>query len=326
MSIKKEDLRIIFMGTPDFAVPSLKAIIEAGYNVVGVITSPDKPAGRGKKIKFSAIKTFALQHQLPVLQPDRLKNPGFLLQLQDLSADLQVVVAFRMLPEQVWNMPPLGTINLHASLLPQYRGAAPINHAIMNGEKETGLTTFILDKEIDTGKILLQTKIKIGDNENAGSLHDRMMLVGADLLIETIEKIRTGKAKPIEQDKLQVKHSLKKAPKIFKEDCKINWSQEGEILHNFIRGLSPFPGAYSYLISPEGDKLMMKIYQAKPVNNKNMDNLTPGSIQTDGKNYFFVKTKTNLLELNSIQIAGRKRMNAPDLLRGFTINNNWKFA
>ncbi len=326
MSIKKEDLRIVFMGTPDFAVPSLKAIIEAGHNVVGVITSPDKPAGRGKKIKFSAIKTFALQHQLPVLQPDRLKNPGFLSQLQNLSADLQVVVAFRMLPEQVWNMPPLGTINLHASLLPQYRGAAPINHAIINGEKETGLTTFILDKEIDTGKILLQTKIKIGDNENAGSLHDRMMLVGAELLTETIEKIRTGKAKPIEQDKLQVKLPLKKAPKIFKEDCKINWNQESETLHNFIRGLSPFPGAYSYLISPEGDKLMMKIYQAKPENNKNMDNLTPGSIQTDGKNYFFVKTKTNLLELNSIQIAGRKRMNTPDLLRGFTINNNWKFA
>lgn len=326
MSIKKEDLRIVFMGTPDFAVPSLKAIIEAGYNVVGVITSPDKPAGRGKKIKFSAIKIFALQHQLTVLQPDRLKNPEFLSQLKELSADLQVVVAFRMLPEQVWNMPPLGTINLHASLLPQYRGAAPINHAIINGEKKTGLTTFILDKEIDTGKILLQTELKIGENENAGSLHDRMMLEGADLLIETIEKIRTGKAKPIEQDKLQIKLPLKKAPKIFKEDCKINWDQESETLHNFIRGLSPFPGAYSYLISPEGNKFLMKVYQAMPVNNKNMDNLIPGSIQTDGKNYIYVNTKTNILKLINVQIAGKKRMNVPDLLRGFSINNNWKFA
>ena len=322
---RKDDLRIVFMGTPDFAVASLKALINADYNVVAVITAPDKPAGRGKKLSQPAVKKFALKHGLKVLQPPRLKNPEFLEQLKSLHASLQVVVAFRMLPEQVWNMPPMGTINLHASLLPQYRGAAPIHHAIINGEKETGLTTFLLQKEIDTGNILLQQKLKIGPEETVGELHDRMMVSGGNLLIETIERLRKGEIVPVDQQHLiSSETSLKTAPKIFKEDCRIVWNNDLDAVHNFIRGLSPFPGAYSVLNSPKGEAFPVKIFKA--AREKGSVQFHPGSILTDGKSYIKVAVVDGFIQLHELQLAGKKRLQLPELLRGFTIDDGWHFA
>lgn len=322
---KKEDLRIVFMGTPDFAVASLKALTDNDYHIVAVITAPDKPAGRGKKLSQPAVKKFALEHGLKVLQPPKLKNPAFLEELSALKADLQVVVAFRMLPEQVWNMPPMGTINLHASLLPQYRGAAPIHHAIINGEKETGLTTFLLQKEIDTGNILLQRKLEIGPEETVGELHDRMMVTGGQLLVETIEGLRKGEITPIDQQQLIKPGTiLKPAPKIFKEDCRIEWNNDLDAVHNFIRGLSPFPCAFSELKSPKGETFHVKIFKAS--RDRDTGQLHPGTLLTDGKTFIKVAVIDGFIQLHEMQLAGKKRLKTEELLRGFTIEDGWHFA
>ena len=322
---RKEALRIVFMGTPDFAVASLEALIEAGYRIMAVVTAPDKPAGRGKKLSQSAVKKAALARGLKVLQPPKLKDPEFLKELKNLRADLQVVVAFRMLPEAVWNMPPMGTINLHASLLPQYRGAAPIHHAIINGEKETGLTTFLLQKEIDTGNILLQRKLDIGPEETAGELHDRMKVSGGALLVETIEKLQKGEITPIDQQTLIKPGTvLKPAPKIFKEDCRIQWNNDLISVHNFIRGLSPSPGAYSILKSPSGDEFQVKIYRASQ--EKNDEQLHPGTLLTDGKHYLKVAVVDGFVQIHSLQLPGKKRLSTEDLLRGFLLDESWKFV
>ena len=312
------------MGTPDFAVPSLKAIVEAGYNVAGVITAPDKPAGRGKKLRMSAVKTFARAQGLNILQPANLKDPDFIEELRMLKADLQVVVAFRMLPEVVWAMPPYGTINLHASLLPQYRGAAPINHAIINGEKKTGLTTFLLQKEIDTGNILQQKILAIGADENVGQLHDRMMIAGADLLLDTISALISNSIKPLDQEIL-VKNGgkLKPAPKIFMRDCQIDWNNDYQSIHNFIRGLSPYPTAFSVLQNPDGENIKLKIFKAKP--EASAEQFHPGMLFTDGKHELKVACVDGFIHLLEIQQAGKKRMSVLDFLRGFHLNNEWKF-
>lgn len=314
--MEKQELRIVFMGTPDFAVASLSAIVESGYTVVGVITAPDKEAGRGKKIRFSAVKEFALEHKLPVLQPEKLKNEHFLQQLKKLKANLQVVVAFRMLPEAVWDMPELGTFNLHASLLPQYRGAAPINHVLIRGEKTTGLTTFFLDKEIDTGKIIEQVEIAIDKKDNFEMLHDRMMEAGAQLVVETIEKIRMRKAEAVDQSKfIKTNEVLYPAPKIFKEFCQINWGQPSREIYNFIRGLSPYPVAYSFMETSDEEKLLTKVYKADF--EMTTHNLKPGKILTNGKNYIKVATKDGYIQILELQIPGKKRLSTDDFLRGF---------
>src|SRR5690348_11365077 len=272
-------LKIVFMGTPEFAVASLDALLTAGFNVVGVVTAPDKPAGRGMKLNESAIKKYAVEKGLKILQPEKLKNASFVEELRSLHADVNVVVAFRMLPEVVWNMPPLGTINVHASLLPQYRGAAPINWAIINGEKETGVTTFKLQHEIDTGNILLQEKIKIGDDETAGELHDRMKMIGAALLVKTMNGLMNGTMKERGQEaEIRSEKEIRHAPKIFTETCKIDWSKTVDEIYNLIRGLSPYPCAFTNL----NDK-MLKIYRAKKEIEVNaFDN---GSVHTDGKTF-----------------------------------------
>lgn len=322
---RKENLRIVFMGTPDFAVSSLSALLANGYRVVAVITAPDKPAGRGKKLSQPAVKKFALEHGLKVLQPPKLKNPEFLKELAAFRADLQVVVAFRMLPEQVWDMPPMGTINLHASLLPQYRGAAPIHHAIINGEKQTGLTTFLLQKEIDTGNILLQKKLKIEPEETVGELHDRMMVAGGHLLLETIEQLRKGEIKPIDQQQLITAGTvLKTAPKIYKDDCRIEWNNDLNTVHNFIRGLSPYPGAFSLLHSPKGETITVKIFKVS--REKSAEQLHPGTILTDAKSYIKVAVVGGFVQLHELQIAGKKRLKTTELLRGFTLDDGWHFA
>lgn len=322
---RKLDLRIVFMGTPEFAVSSLKTLLDADYNIVAVITAPDKPAGRGKKISQPAVKRYAVGQGLKVLQPPRLKNPEFLNELESLKADLQVVVAFRMLPEQVWGMPPMGTINLHASLLPQYRGAAPIHHAIINGEKETGLTTFLLQKEIDTGNILFRKKLEIGPEETVGELHDRMMVAGGQLLVETIERFCNGEVVPIDQNQLIPSGTvLKHAPKIFKEDCRIRWNNDLDTVHNFIRGLSPYPCAFSMLTSPEGESIIMKIYRAS--REKSPRQFHPGTIFTDDKTYVKVAVVDGFIQLHELQLAGKKRLQIAEFLRGFIINDRWHFA
>lgn len=298
------------MGTPDFAVASLKALLDAGKNVVAVVTSPDKPAGRGQKLHQSAVKQFASEHGLPVLQPEKLRAPDFLENLRSYKADLQVVVAFRMLPEIVWNMPPLGTINVHASLLPQYRGAAPINHAIINGEKESGVTTFLLQQEIDTGNILLSEKVEIDEVDTAGILHDKLMLAGANTLIKTIEALEKDEIIPLSQNEMSAE-DLKHAPKIFKEDCLINWDSPTEEVYNKIRGLSPYPAAYTLL-----DGKVLKIYEATKEPATPLTKI-PGTIDTDGKSFLKFKTKDGHINLISLQIEGKKRMSVEEFLRGY---------
>ena len=310
------------MGTPGFAVPALKKLLESDYHVVGVITSPDRPAGRGKQLRSSAVKDFLLgmERQIPMLQPENLKDPAFLEQLRALKPDLQVVVAFRMLPESVWSIPSMGTINLHASLLPQYRGAAPINHVLINGEKETGVSTFFIDEQIDTGKILLQDRTRIGPEETAGELHDRLMELGADLVLETVRQLCSGSLKAKPQDQFTNDASpLKKAPKIFREDCRINWNQEGEKLYNFIRGLSPSPGAFAMLEREDGQALQCKILKAsfEPAFHRD----PAGSISTDGLNYFKVAVKDGLIQIHTLQMEGKRSMGIKDFLRGFNPGN-----
>ncbi len=319
-----KDLRIVFMGTPDFAVASLKALVDNGYNVVGVITAPDKPAGRGKKLHQSAVKEYALENGLTILQPEKLKNEVFLEELKALKADLQVVVAFRMLPEAVWDMPRLGTFNLHGSLLPQYRGAAPLNWAIINGETKTGVTTFLLDHEIDTGKILLKKEIDIWENDTVGTVHDSLMEIGAKLVLETIDALAEGNIKATPQDELTANTEIKHAPKIFKEECKIDWTNNVESIYNLIRGLSPYPAAWSTLFHEETRKeIPTKIFFAMHVDGKK--NTTPGTIESDGKNFVKVACTNGWLQITDLQIAGKKRMKIQDFLRGFQQIGEYKF-
>jgi len=325
MHMRKQDLRIIFMGTPEFAVPSLKALIDAGFNVVGVITAPDKEAGRGKKIRMSAVKEFALNSSLKILQPHKLKDTNFINELVNLKANLQIVVAFRMLPEVVWAMPKLGTFNLHASLLPQYRGAAPINFALINGEDTTGLTTFFLDKEIDTGKIIKQEQIAISKSDDVGSLHDKMMSIGSKLVIDTVDLILSDNTITHEQNTLIKKNEIiKSAHKINKEYCRINWNNEPNNIYNFVRGLSPYPAAFSELVSNNGLNYLVKIYKTAIVSSHEQ-NKKPGIINTDGNTYLNVSTKSGTISILELQLSGKKRMIIGDFLRGFQKIKEYSF-
>lgn len=315
--MKKEDLRIVYMGTPDFAVESLRCLVEGGYNVVGVITMPDKPAGRGHKIQFSPVKQYALDQNLPLLQPEKLKDEAFIDALRAWKADLQIVVAFRMLPQIVWDMPPMGTFNLHASLLPQYRGAAPINWAVMNGDKETGITTFFLQHEIDTGKVIQQEKVAIAETDNVGIVHDKLMTLGGKLVIETVDAILEDRVTPIPQEEMAQQTELRPAPKIFKETCKINWSQEASSVYNFIRGLSPYPAAWTELHNEDDAPITMKIYETTKVIKEH--NQAPGTIVTDDKTYLHIAVKDGYLNIQSLQLAGKKRLSINEFLRGFKI-------
>jgi len=314
--LSKKTMRIVFMGTPEFAVESLKILVENNYNVVGVVTMPDKPAGRGHRLQASAVKQYALEHNLPVLQPEKLKDETFLQELRALKADVQVVVAFRMLPEVVWNMPPLGTFNLHASLLPQYRGAAPINWAVINGEKETGATTFFLTHEIDTGKIILQEKTPITESDNAGTVHDKLMTMGAAMVRKTIDLLAQGKIDAIDQEQfISNDTELKAAPKIFKETCEIDFSKTATEVHNFVRGLSPYPGAWTEILLPaQPEKVVLKVFETAV--ELTHHTLTPGTIETDGKKYLKIATPDGFVQLISVQYPGKKRMEIGELLRG----------
>lgn len=315
--------RIIFLGTPEFAVSSLEALIQAGFPVVAVVTAPDQPAGRGLQLQPSPVKSCALQHNIPVLQPEKLKNEEFLRQLAECNADLFIVVAFRMLPEVVWNMPPLGTFNLHASLLPQYRGAAPIHHAVMNGETETGLTTFFLRHEIDTGEIIFQEKMTIGPEETTGELYERMRTAGAALVVRTVAAILEGNIRPVEQGSLVPPGTtLKSAPKIFRDDCRLSWDTPTEIIFNKIRGLSPFPAAFTVIESPRGESYLLKIFRARK--DFNIVNPVPGTLMTDGKDYLGIATADGALYLEEIQLPGKRRMEVREMLRGFRLNAGWR--
>ncbi len=311
--MEKNELRIVFLGTPDFAVESLRRIVDGGYNVVGVVTMPDKPAGRGKHLQQSAVKQFAVSRGLKVMQPERLKDDAFVEELRSLQADLFIVIAFRMLPEVVWSMPRLGTFNLHASLLPRYRGAAPINSAVMNGDAETGVTTFFLKHEIDTGDIIAQERIAIGPDEDAGSVHDRLMELGATLTIDTIEHILAGDLKPIPQDELLKGEEPTPAPKIFKDTCRIDWNSPARDIHNHVRGLAPYPAAWSTLIAGDTPQGSLKVFATRVLDEKSTS--APGTLTvTDGR--LIADTATERIELLSVQAPGKKRMPTADFLRG----------
>ncbi len=301
------------MGTPEFAVASLDALLQAGCHIIAVITASDKPAGRGMKKTESAVKKYALEKGIMVLQPEKLKDPVFLDELQSLHADLQIVVAFRMLPEVVWDMPPLGTINLHGSLLPQYRGAAPINWAVINGEKETGVTTFKLQHEIDTGNILMQESFPINEDETAGEVHDRMKIIGGQLLVKTVRSLADGSLKEIPQSAISDPLSLKHAPKIFTDTCKIDWGKPIEQIHNLIRGLSPFPGAFSYL-----DSKMLKIFKSKKEYAQPKE--APGNYATDKKTYLKFAAIDGYIHVEELQLEGKKKMLVEEFLRGYRFN------
>ncbi len=313
----EKGLRIVFMGTPEFAVASLEALVKAGYTIAGVITAPDKPGGRGLQLQQSAVKKYAVNNMLTVLQPEKLKHPEFLGQLRSLHADLQIVVAFRMLPEVVWNMPPMGSVNLHGSLLPQYRGAAPINWAVINGEKETGVTTFKLQHEIDTGNILLQESFAIGENDTAGEVHDTMKAIGAQVLVKTVRGLEDGtlQERPQHTDhKLQTPvsspSSLRHAPKIFTETCKIDFSKTTAEVHNLIRGLSPFPGAFTML-----DGKTLKIFKSEK--QMAVAKTTAGNYETDGKTFLKFTCADSYVLVKELQLEGKKKMNVEDFLRGY---------
>jgi len=307
------ELRIIFMGTPEFAVPSLEILVEHKYNIVAVITAPDKPQGRGQKLSYSPVKEFAIKHNIQVLQPPNLKAPEFLDQLKSLNSNLQIVVAFRMLPEVVWSMPSLGTFNLHASLLPQYRGAAPINWAIINGEKETGATTFFLKHEIDTGSIIFQVKEPIGSDDDAGTVYERLMKKGAELVLKTVRAIEQNNYPSVPQSEA---NETKHAPKIFKETCEIKWDQKSDQVKNFVRGLSPYPGAWMTVAGK-----VFKIFKVSAVKSSESferpdDARTPGDVHTDNKNYIHIKTADGWVALQEIQPEGKKRMTVLEFFRG----------
>ncbi len=312
--MNKKDLRIVFMGTPEFAEFTLRRLVEGGYNIIGVVTMPDKPMGRhGSVLQSSPVKKYAVEQGIPVLQPEKLKDPAFIDQLSALKADLQIVVAFRMLPEIVWNMPRLGTFNLHGSLLPQYRGAAPINWAIINGDKETGVTTFFLKHEIDTGDIIYKESIPILPTDNAGTVHDKLMELGADLTVRTLDDIIADRVRPIPQDTIPVSE-LRPAPKIFKETCRIDWNQPTARINDFIRGLSPYPAAWTVLRSADGTEQDFKIYAAQPVTDAPIQK--PGTIECDGRKNLTVSTADGALRLQEVQIAGKKRMDICAFLCG----------
>ncbi len=310
-------LRVVFMGTPDFAVASLAALREAGITIVGVVTAPDKPAGRGMQIQQSPVKQYALKHDLTVLQPEKLKDPSFLAQLESLQANLQVVVAFRMLPETVWNRPAMGTINLHGSLLPQYRGAAPINWAVINGEKETGVTTFKLQHEIDTGNILLQEAFPLHENETAGEVHDRMKEIGADLLVKTVIGLADGTLTEVSQSAVIAnKHTvLQHAPKIYSETCRIDFTKTTTAIHNLIRGLSPFPGAFTQL-----DGKILKVYRSEKENT--IPSISPGLYETDGKSFLRFACADGYIYVKELQQEGKKKMSVIDFLKGYRFPAN----
>ena len=311
----KEDLRIVYMGTPDFAVESLRALVDGGYNVVAVVTMPDKPMGRhGSVLQPSPVKQFAVEHGLKVLQPEKLKDPAFVEELRSLRADLQIVVAFRMLPEIVWSMPPLGTFNAHASLLPKYRGAAPINWAIINGETETGITTFFLKHEIDTGDIIQQVRIPIEETDNLEVVHDKLMALSGKLVTETVDNIIAGTVTSIPQEQFK-DVPLTPAPKIFRDTCRIDWNQPTKKVYDFIRGLSPYPAAWTTL-----DGKAVKIYQTEKIADKTP--ATPGTVISDGKSYLRVATTDGWLNITLLQLEGKKKMPVSDLLRGLKIAEN----
>ena len=312
--MNKKDLRIVFMGTPEFAEFTLRRLVEDGYNIIGVVTMPDKPMGRhGSVLQSSPVKKYAVEQGIPVLQPEKLKDPAFIDQLSALKADLQIVVAFRMLPEIVWNMPRLGTFNLHGSLLPQYRGAAPINWAIINGDKETGVTTFFLKHEIDTGDIIYKESIPILPTDNAGTVHDKLMELGADLTVRTLDDIIADRVRPIPQDTIPVSE-LRPAPKIFKETCRIDWNQPTARINDFIRGLSPYPTAWTVIRSADGTEQDFKIYAAQPVTDAPIQK--PGTVECDGRKNLLVYTADGALRLQEVQIAGKKRMPVSAFLCG----------
>ena len=316
-----EKLRIVYFGTPEFAASQLEAILAAGYEVAAVVTMPDKPAGRGRLIQYSDVKKVAITHDLPLLQPEKLKDPMFLEQLASYQANLFVVVAFRMLPEVVWKMPKLGTFNLHASLLPQYRGAAPINFAIINGETLTGLTTFFLNEEIDKGAVIMRKQVSIRSDETAGELHDELMLLGNKVVVETLHKIENGEVQAIEQDTM-IQGELKPAPKITKEFCRIDWSKDLQSVYNHIRGLSPYPAAHTQLVSDSGEHIEMKVFvtQMEPC----QTNMEAGTVVTDNKKYLKVALRDGFLHFFEVQQAGKKRMKIDDFLRGTQLTGLWK--
>lgn len=311
------------MGTPDFAVESLRRLVEGGYNVVGVITMPDKPAGRGHKLQYSPVKQYALSQGLPLLQPEKLKDESFLESLRAWQADLQIIVAFRMLPQVVWDMPRLGTFNLHASLLPQYRGAAPINWAVINGDTETGITTFFLKHEIDTGEVIQQVRVPIADTDDVGIVHDRLMMLGGQLVTETVDAILSGQVTTIPQEEMASGEVLRPAPKIFKETCRIQWDNPAKRIYDFVRGLSPYPAAWSELHLPTGEILTVKVFETEKL--PAVHSLTVGSIQTDGKKYLRVAVADGFIGIRSLQLPGKKRLAVDELLRGFRLTDEAQF-
>jgi len=309
--MEKKDLRIVYMGTPEFAVAPLQALVEGSFNVVAVVTMPDKPAGRGMKMQASPVKIYAQGQNIPVLQPEKLKQDSFLDELRSYHADLQIVVAFRMLPVVVWNMPPMGTFNLHASLLPKYRGAAPIHWAVMNGETETGVSTFFLQHEIDTGDLLLQDKISIGPDDTTGLVHDKLMELGSEVVCQTVDALLAGTIHPIPQPVGE----FKPAPKLFKENTRINWERTSAELHNFIRGLSPFPAAWTELYGKDGNVTSVKVFVAKP--EMGIHSLKAGTLVVEGKKVLKVAVADGFICLERFQLAGRKALNCDEFLRGF---------
>lgn len=320
-------MKIVFLGTPDFAVASLDILVKNKFDIVGVITVPDKPAGRGMKLQESAVKKYALKAGLKILQPSNLKDENFITELKSLKADLQVIVAFRMLPEVVWNMPTKGTFNLHGSLLPDYRGAAPINWAIMNGEKETGVSTFFLDDKIDTGEIIENTKTSISENETAGELHDRLMNLGAELVLKTIKKIQTGTVSTKNQDSILNGRSPKLAYKIFKDNSKIDWYKDASEVHNHIRGLSPYPTAHASIRYPNGKTLGLKIFKSEILKEDNIDiklqDLAPGEIKTDGKKNLVIGCGKGAIKIKILQLAGKKKMDTVSFLSGTSLEGGY---
>ncbi len=317
-----KDIRIVFMGTPEFAVASLRALVEGGYNVVGVVTTPDRPAGRGQKIHQSEVKMEALRLGLPILQPEKLKSEEFVEAMRALEPDLGIVIAFRMLPEIIWAMPKFGTFNLHASLLPEYRGAAPINHAIINGDKVSGVTTFLLNHEIDKGAIIGRLKVDIEAEDNVGTLYEKLMNIGTGLVLKSVEKIAAGDISPIEQADID-ESTLRPAPKIFKDDCIIDWKAQGEKIVNFVRGLSPYPAAWSHLYSEDKEPTSMKIFEVSFTPNASSAEAV-GTISSDNKSYIKVRCADGHITINSLQIAGKKRLATKDLLLGMKNITDYK--
>ena len=320
----EKNISIAYFGTPEFAASQLEAILKAGYKVAVVVTMPDKPAGRGRKIQYSDVKKTALEHNLPLLQPEKLKDPAFLEQLASYQANLFIVVAFRMLPAVVWQMPELGTFNLHASLLPQYRGAAPINFAIINGENETGLTTFFLNEEIDKGAVIMREQVNIRPDETAGELHDELMLLGNKVVVETIKKIESNDVQALPQEELSEDQLLKPAPKISKEFCNVDWSRDCQTVYNHIRGLSPYPAAHTLLQSENNEVIDLKIYTSEI--EACTPDVAPGTVVTDNKKYLKIALSDGFIHLTQVQQSGKKAMPIADFLRGKQLIGTWKTA